>query len=175
MITILSDRRELDESVPKLLKSRKIPFAYYNVEDYQIEECAGCNGCVYITPGACVQRDDTGRLYPAILNSDTVLILTGISYGSYSFAVKRVLDKFGLAGSRFYRVDHGKLKKGGGWSKAPDLKHYYVIGYQMIPDTGQREIFLRLVNEMYQLTQLTGCGYTAGSDSEILKKVEELL
>lgn len=59
-----------------------------------INPCIGCFRCWVKTPGHCMLKNDlTAKTTPAFVQSDTMLIVSSIHYGSYSATMKRVIDR----------------------------------------------------------------------------------
>lgn len=59
-----------------------------------IKPCIGCFGCWVKSPGECLIKGDlTSQTTPAFSQSDYVIIVSSIHYGSYSATMKRVIDR----------------------------------------------------------------------------------
>ena len=60
----------------------------------QIKPCIGCFGCWVKTPGRCVLKEDlTAKTTPLFAQSDYMILVSPIYYGSYSATMKRVIDR----------------------------------------------------------------------------------
>lgn len=60
----------------------------------QIQPCIGCFKCWTKTPGQCALKQDlTTQTNPCFVQSDYLIIVSPIYYGSYSATMKRVLDR----------------------------------------------------------------------------------
>lgn len=63
------------------------------LKDKIIADCQGCFNCWIKTPGICI-IDDYGREAAAkVINSDIIVFLTPIVFGSYSYQLKKALDR----------------------------------------------------------------------------------
>lgn len=175
MITILSDRIEIKNQIEDIFHSRNLDYAFFDVNQYEIQECISCGGCTYKTYGKCILKDDTVFIYPSIISSEILYIITNITYGNYSFKMKRVLDKLGLSGSRFYFVADKSLKKGGMWPGAKDLHHYHFIGIQSNLTAKEKDVFTYVVNEFFELTNGKGSVNTISDINKIKDVMEETL
>ena len=73
-----------------------------------IRPCTGCLGCWTKTPGRCVIRDDTVKVYPLIAQSDAVLYVSRIKYGGYDTVMKTMLERAIPVQQAFIRVVNGE-------------------------------------------------------------------
>jgi len=61
--------------------------------EIEIAACRGCFLCWVKTPGVCVMSDP-GRTMPELwIQSDLVLLLTPVSFGGYSYHLKKAIDR----------------------------------------------------------------------------------
>ena len=73
-----------------------------------LHECSGCFTCWTKTPGRCVIRDDTVKVYPLIAQSDAVLYVSRIKYGGYDTVMKTMLERAIPVQQAFIRVVNGE-------------------------------------------------------------------
>lgn len=59
----------------------------------KISKCIGCFGCWVKTPGSCVIKDGYENMGKLFSQSDELIIISRICYGSFSPFVKNVLDR----------------------------------------------------------------------------------
>lgn len=64
------------------------------LRDLDITPCTGCFGCWTRTPGECVVRDSANDVLRAYVRSDIVVYATPVTFGGYSFHLKKMLDRF---------------------------------------------------------------------------------
>jgi multimeric flavodoxin WrbA len=79
------------------------------LRERRLAPCVGCFDCWLATPGVCRQKDegpDISRLYQA---ADVILILTPVTFGGYSSAAKRLLDRMLPTLLPFFHVVHGEV------------------------------------------------------------------
>jgi multimeric flavodoxin WrbA len=85
------------------------------------------------------------------MRSKMILIFTPIIFGSYSFAIKRVADRFLLMLPKLYKFNKGELVA----DKNPNI-NYYVIGTLDGNDPHEIEAFRQLVKENHIITGWRG-------------------
>lgn len=175
MIVVLSDdeKQEVGLKIYEALKARNIDTDYISVNEADVKPCYSCGGCTDKTYGKCVVRDDEDKILPKLLNSDTWLLVSPLMWGSYSFKMKRVLDKVALIGDRHYFVKQGELvKKMGG-----NVSEFYAIGVKENCSAKEKEVFSNLVSENVNIMSVQGNSFildSSISDEEILKIAEEV-
>jgi len=64
----------------------------WHLRDHRIAWCAGCFKCWTTTPGACAHRDDGREVAARWVRSDLVVLLTPVTFGGYSWELKKALD-----------------------------------------------------------------------------------
>ena len=64
------------------------------LRELDIAPCAGCFGCWTRTPGECVVRDSSHDVLCSYVGSDIVVYATPVTFGGYSFHLKKMLDRF---------------------------------------------------------------------------------
>lgn len=115
MVTIIADEGiyKIGEKLKESLQEKMLDVDYISLENVDVKPCISCGGCTYKTYGKCVIRDDGDWIYPKLIKSEVQIYLTPITFGSYSFKTKRVLDKCALIMDRHYIVENKELVKGG--------------------------------------------------------------
>lgn len=66
---------------------------YISLAEAEIKHCQGCFSCWLITPGECVIQDTGNDIARKYINSDTVILLTPVTFGGYSSVLKKALDR----------------------------------------------------------------------------------
>lgn len=107
-----------------------------------IHHCVGCFGCWTKTPGKCVIRDDAVTVYPKIAQSEAVIYVSRIRYGSYDIAMKTVLERAIPVQQAFIRVLDGETHH---IQRRVVPKKAVIIAYGADGEE-EREIFRRLVS-----------------------------
>jgi multimeric flavodoxin WrbA len=122
----------------------------------QVKPCVSCGGCTYKTYGRCVVRDDGDWIYPKVIGAEILIFVTPITFGSYSFKMKRVLDKFGLIMDRRYYLENKELVKGG--MQGRQFK-FFVLGIKKNCIDEEIEAFKKLHYENLIITRGKGKAY----------------
>ena len=176
MITILTDEN-----------TQKIGLAVYNsfartrgdvrficLENMTVKPCYACRGCEQKTYLRCIVRDDADLILPYLAQSSVMIVVTWITYGSYSFQTKRALDKIGLLCDMHYYCKNGELVKG--LNRAGTA--FYAVGVHDGAEKAEIQAFEQLVTENLTITGWKGKPFTTmaiGFDpSRLLKEVSEL-
>ena len=169
MITLLSDEKtyEITQDISEKF-SQTINTKHFPLQNFDIKPCYGCGGCEKKTYLRCIVRDDLDLIMPYLVRSDTIVIVTYITYGSYSFQIKRILDKFApLTVGIHYGYNKGELVKGI-HSTGPPL---YVIGIHDNTDQAEIQVFEHLVLETLNIASWDGKPIIISLDSFDLKNI----
>lgn len=64
-----------------------------DISSMNFKDCVGCFNCWIKTPGLC-NSEENNELNLKIMNSDSLVIVSEMTYGGFSASAKRVIDKF---------------------------------------------------------------------------------
>ncbi len=106
-----------------------------------IANCVGCFGCWTKTPGKCVIRDDAVQVYPLIAQSDRVLYVSRVKYGSYDTTMKTMLERAIPVQQAFIRLLHGETHH---VQRNVKPKQAVIIGYGDLSEE-EKDIFRQLI------------------------------
>ncbi len=134
---ILSDK---PLALPEIEHDDSIEFV--DLSKRTIANCMGCFGCWVKTPGKCVIRDDAVKIYPRIAESDHVLYISKVKYGSYDTIMKTMLERAIPIQQAFIRLLDGQTHH---VQRDVALKEATIIGYGDISEEEQN-IFRQLVH-----------------------------
>lgn len=114
MIVIVSDNKKenIGTKLYEYYKSKNEDIEFIPASGRNIKPCYGCNGCTDITYGKCIFRDDMDEILPILIKGDIIIYTFPLTWGGFSYDVKKVLDKTALIGNRFYKVKNKELVKG---------------------------------------------------------------
>jgi multimeric flavodoxin WrbA len=176
MITIIADENNCDigRKLQEGFLTKHLESNFISLENVEVKPCYSCGGCTYKTYGECVFRDDDDWILRKIIKSDTLILVTPVTFGSYSFKVKRVFDKFGLIGDRHYQVINRELVKGG---IQGELKNIFAVGVKDNCKLDEKAAFEALVRENLIITTALGKSYVVNtniSNETINRMVEEM-
>lgn len=113
----------------------------YNISEHNIAECKGCFLCWVKTPGQCVIIDDMDKISRDLINSDLVIYISPIFCGSYSYLVKKVLDRSIPNISPFFEMVQGEIHHQKRYEKYPDIIY---IGISNNESDNSLELFKKL-------------------------------
>ncbi len=167
MITVIADegQNKIGFEICQALIAQGVQSDYVPLDNVVVKPCVNCGGCTNKTYGRCVVRDDGDWIYPKIIKSEVLVLVTPIVFGSYSFKLKRVLDKFGLFMDRHYFLVNGELTKGG----MPD-RTFKCFAVGVTEDAAEGDSFKRLFHELLTITRGAGKAFvTAASLSDEMK------
>lgn len=158
MVTIIADegKNQIGVGLYQGLINKGVQAEYISIDNVEVQPCVSCGGCTYKTYGKCTVRDDGDFIYPKVLSSDILIFVTPITFGSYSFKVKRVLDKIALIMDRHYFVEHKELVKGG---KLGSKFKFFAIGDIENCIEEEIEAFQNLIHENLVITGGVGKAY----------------
>lgn len=114
----------------------------------KIANCMGCFGCWTKTPGKCVIRDDAVQVYPCIAQSDRVIYVSRVLYGSYDVPMKTMLERAIPIQQAFIRLWHGETHH---VQRSVVPKQAVIIGYGALCQQEQaifRSLVARNANNM---------------------------
>ena len=74
--------------------------------------CTGCFGCWLKTPGTCVIKDGFEDMGKKLSEVEELVILSKATFGSYSSAVKNVLDRSISYVLPFFTIRNGEMHHG---------------------------------------------------------------
>lgn len=171
MITLLSDQTHLNigEELYKYLRKNNADVELISSMEMEVKPCFACGGCTHKTYGKCVHRDDGDIILPKLMQSDVLLIVTGVKWGSYSFKTKRILDKCAVIGDRHYYLKNRELVKGG----IGRIKRFLAVGVKEQWSSGEKDVFSKLVEENIRIMNVKGRAFVLENDlkSDDLKEI----
>ena len=112
------------------------------LHDMDISGCRGCFGCWIDTPGTCVIDDASREVTRKMISSDLLIFLTPVTFGGYSYHLKKAVDRFIPLISPFFENIDGEIRHAKRYLLYPSLAG---IGVLDSPDESSERIFRRLV------------------------------
>jgi multimeric flavodoxin WrbA len=145
-VTILDGSRKDDieagiagETLCSELTGKGVRFTHWKLRDIQIAPCIGCFKCWVNTPGECVFDDQQRKIYADLASSDTIVIITPITFGGYSSELKKGMDRFIPILLPFFRKYNGETHH-----PSRSGKPWNLIGIGTLPaKDGEKESLFR--------------------------------
>lgn len=135
----LSSEGRLQQAVCQALSGQTLD--HVRLAEQEIAWCRGCFHCWMITPGECVIKDFGNTIASKYVNSDLVIFLSPVTFGSYSPDLKKAMDRMipNLSGLfTQYRGETHHIKR---YPRYPALA---VLGEQEQEDSKAADIFCKL-------------------------------
>lgn len=114
----------------------------YQKELEEIQTCKGCFHCWIKTPGKCILKDNCWKIISEIAVTSTLIIITKITYGGYSYSIKKILDRVIPNSLPFFTVVNNEMHHTRRYSTKLKL---IVIGYGVDLSCNERDTFTNLV------------------------------
>ncbi|MBD3285308.1 flavodoxin family protein [candidate division WOR-3 bacterium] len=158
------------------LENRGYDVSALQMRDIQMDTCAGCFNCWVKSPGQCTISDAGRDVAKQMITSDVVVYLTPVTFGGYSYQLKKAVDRFLPNILPFFRFHEGEIHHPQRYTKRPIL---IGLGVLEKKDAEQERMFAEL--NYRNALNLEPPGYAAGvvyfSDSKevISKKIVDTL
>ncbi len=130
-LVALADVLEHDGSQTEIFRLREMKLAH----------CLGCFGCWIKTPGMCVEDDAGRKIARAIVESDTAVFFTPVTFGGYAPDLKKMMDHFVQLASPYFQIEHGEVHHPPRYLRLPRLM---MVGVQRHFDSHEAHIFKTL-------------------------------
>ncbi len=148
-IALLDGRQAGDEDLAPasavlsdLLEQTGAEVRTFTLRELKLTHCIGCFGCWLETPGVCRFRDAGPEIAEAIMQSDAMILLTPVSFGSYASQLKVMVDRFLPTLLPYFGVYHGEVHHRPRYARYP---RWVGIGVQRAPDAEEARLFKLLV------------------------------
>ena len=101
--------RKIKDAATQEFRSRGLEVTAYDLDGMNIKPCRGCFACWVKHPGTCAIQDDGENVVRSIVASDVVLWITPVTFGGYSSALKKALDRSIPILLPFFIQVHGEI------------------------------------------------------------------
>jgi multimeric flavodoxin WrbA len=125
----------------EVLKGDGAQLETFPLREMKLAHCLGCFGCWVETPGMCVEADAGREIAKAIIQSDTTVLFTPVTFGGYSPELKKMVDRFVQLASPYFQMDHGEVHHPPRYAHRPRLM---MVGVQRHPNPHEAHIFKTL-------------------------------
>jgi multimeric flavodoxin WrbA len=148
-IALLDGRQAGDEDLAPasavlndLLEQAGAEVRTFPLRELKLVHCIGCFACWLETPGVCRFRDAGPEIAQAVMESDTVILLGPVSFGSYAPQLKLMVDRILPTLLPYFGVYHGEVHHRPRYARYP---RWVGIGVQSAPDAEEVGLFKLLV------------------------------
>lgn len=87
--------------------------------------CIGCFSCWVKTPLNCIYKDKATNNGKTILESDELIIISKLTYGTYSSKVKKIMERSISLVEPFFTIRNGEIHHRTRTNKKPKFKVYF--------------------------------------------------
>jgi len=166
-------RGEMIRDAAERFFSERTDATVFTCSSMKIENCIGCFACRYKTPGKCIFSDDMAEIIKALVEADSIVLISGIRFGCYTPQMKRVLDRLIPFETPFLRIHRRETHL---TPRYPKIRNLTVIGYA---DTLDKEEAILFTNLAYRNSLNLGADYRRSvfirGGEDISKKITEKL
>ncbi len=154
MITIIADEtcEAVGRNIEAALQKSGKETAYISMAGLDIKTCFSCGYCSTKEYGKCFQKDAMEPILRTLVKSETMVVVTPVTFGSYSSAVKAVIDRTCILGDTHYHVIRGEMVKG----MRSDIKYQYVVGVKEACCEKEQQYFHNLLAENIRIMDIQG-------------------
>ena len=132
-----------EKSIIELLDNHGWQVETVELRNKKLATCIGCFGCWIKTPGQCILKDEGQEICKAVARSDLLVLLTPLTFGGYSFELKKIVDRLIPNLLPLFTKINGEMHHKTRYEKNPKL---LAIGYQPQHDEESERIFRELVH-----------------------------
>lgn len=134
--------RSISESVASGARKRGWTVTALELDGMAIKPCRGCFACWLKHPGTCAIKDDEESVHKAMAGSDVQVWITPVTFGGYSPALKKALDRAIPNILPFFIKVHGEVHHPQRYAKR---RSFLAFGTLASPDAEAERIFHNLV------------------------------
>ena len=134
---------EVHQSIRKELTECGWECESFPLDTMKIAHCAGCFGCWLKTPGICVVDDDARIVASHAIQCDLLILLSRVTYGGYSFPLKKTLERMIGLITPWFRLVEGEVHHKPRYSRFPVLA---AVGVMKQLDVERAQLFTTLAS-----------------------------
>lgn len=146
------------------------------LREMDVKPCRGCFGCWVQTPGMCIVDDASREVSRAIVQSDLLIYLTPVTFGGYSYELKKVLDRSICNILPFFKMVKGEIHHVPRYERYPRLLG---VGTLPQPDAESERIFTTLIERnainMHCPAHAAGVVFDGEGPEQVERKLHTLL
>jgi len=99
----------INNEVTLLLEKNGWEVESFHLLEENIATCVGCFGCWLKTPGECIIKDKGPEIAKKIVQSDLRVYITPITFGGYSYQLKKMIDRLLPTTTPFFKIIKGEI------------------------------------------------------------------
>ena len=124
------------------LEARAWPAENLALAEMNIKPCLGCFKCWIDRPGECFLEGEHRDVARKVVQSDLAVLLTPITFGGYSYHLKKVMDHLIPNIAPFFKPAHGETHH---WKRYPAFPRLLALGIEKQADPEAETVFRSLV------------------------------
>ncbi len=114
----------------------------FPLADAKLAHCIGCFACFVETPGLCRYHEADGvAILQALMQSDSVVLFTPVSFGGYGSTLKQIVDRCVSLIHPYFELNHGEVHHLARYARYP---RWVAVGVQSRPDPDDARLFTLL-------------------------------
>ena len=134
---------KVEEITVKELRKNNWEVKNFELRNKNIATCTGCFRCWIKTPGQCIINDEGREITKTVARSDLLILLSPITFGGYSYNLKKIIDRLIPNLLPFFTKINGEIHHKYRYEKSPKL---LAIGYLPKHDEESEKIFKMLLS-----------------------------
>lgn len=139
-LNIFNEINESISSYPELI------LEVIAIKKDEILPCIGCFGCWIKTPGQCIQQTDRcNEISAQIMQSDWVIYLTPVLYGTLGHGIKAMIDRMIQNVLPTFKIINGEMHHRPRYDSYPN---FYFVGFGKSITSEEEEIFCTLAQRI---------------------------
>jgi multimeric flavodoxin WrbA len=103
------------------LRQTRAEVTVFPLREMKLAHCIGCFACWVETPGVCRYREAGAAIVETVLQSDTTVLFSPVTFGGYSAQLKQVVDRWISLWLPYSRSEHGEIHHVGRYARFPRL------------------------------------------------------
>jgi len=112
---------QFSKTISKELQTNDFEVEEILLKEKEIADCLGCFDCWVKTPGICIIDDYSRDAAARLINSELVVFLTPVVFGSYSYQLKKALDRMIPLISPYFKKVKGEIHHKKRYPKYPSI------------------------------------------------------
>jgi multimeric flavodoxin WrbA len=168
--------RKIRDAAAREFESLGWAVKVFNLDGMTIKPCRGCFACWLKHPGTCAIQDDEEDYVRALVAGDATVWITPVTFGGYSSALKKALDRSIPVLLPFFVKVHGEIHHPQRYEKRRKI---LAVGTLPAADAEAERIFRELVQRnaanMNPLTTDACVVDELADDAQVTARVKDII